>query len=159
MEREAAREVGWMLRSDRVAGLLLALLGAATVAEALRQLPIGTLSNPGPAYAPVLIAALLVALGIVTAVSGRHSPRLASIDWSELPHALRVLAGMGFAALALEWLGFRLAALALLLFYLGVAERRPLIPTLAWSFGLALGTHYLFARLLKVPLPIGLFGI
>jgi putative tricarboxylic transport membrane protein len=159
MEREAPRELDRALRSDRVAGLLLALLGAASAAEALRQLPIGSLANPGPAYAPVLIGGLLVLLGIVTAAAGRHSPHLARLDWSELPHALRVLAGMVFAALALEPLGFRLTALALLLFYLGIAERRPLAATLAWSFGLALATHYLFVRLLRVPLPIGLFGI
>jgi putative tricarboxylic transport membrane protein len=147
------------LRSDRVAGVLLALLGAASGAEAIRLLPIGTLGNPGPAYAPVLVGALLAVLGTAIALSARDSPKLASLDWSELPHALRVLAGAGFAAIALEPLGFRIAALALLLFYLGIAERRPLMPTLAWSFGLAIGVHYLFVRLLKVPLPVGVFGI
>lgn len=147
------------MRSDRVAGALLALLGAASCVEAMRLLPIGTLSEPGPAYAPVLVGTLLVVLGMAVAVSTGGAPRLASLDWSELPHALRVLAGIGFAALALEPLGFRITALTLLLFYLGVAERRPLVATLAWSFGLALGTHYVFVRLLRVPLPDGVFGI
>ena len=147
------------MRSDHVAGSLLALLGAASGAEAIRLLPIGTLSNPGPAYAPVLVGTLLVLLGMTIALPDRHSARLVSLGWSELPHALRVLAGVAFAALALEPLGFRITAVALLLFYLGVAERRPLIATLAWSFGLALGIHYVFARLLRVPLPVGVFGI
>jgi hypothetical protein len=127
--------------------------------EALRLLPVGTLSNPGPAYAPVLIGSLLCGLGLVIAIPAGQSARLASLDWSELPHASRVLAGVGFAALALEPLGFRLTALALLLFYLGIAERRPVAATLAWSFGLALGLHYVFVRLLRVPLPDGVFGI
>jgi hypothetical protein len=127
--------------------------------EALRLLPIGTLSNPGPAYAPVLFGTLLFGLGLAIAFPARHSARLMSLDWSELPHACRVLAGVAFAALALEPLGFRITALALLLFYLGVAERRPLAATLAWSLGLALGLHYLFVRLLRVPLPDGVFGI
>jgi hypothetical protein len=46
-----------------------------------------------------------------------------------------------------------------LLFLIGVVERRPALPTLAVSIGLAFGTHLVFARWLKVPLPIGVLGI
>jgi putative tricarboxylic transport membrane protein len=147
------------LRGDRVAGLLLALIGTAGAAEAIRQLPFGTLSQPGPAYAPFLVSVLLIVLGLATAAGGRSSPRRSAIGWSELPHAVRVIGGIAFAALAIERLGYRLTALALLLFYLGIAGRRPVAATLAVAFGLAFGTHYLFARLLKVPLPAGPLGL
>jgi putative tricarboxylic transport membrane protein len=148
-----------LLRADRVAGLLLALIGTAGAAEAIRQLPFGSLSQPGPAYAPFLVSALLIVLGLVTAAGGRRSPGLSTIGWPELPHAVRVIGGIAFAALAIEGLGYRLTALALLLFYLGIADRRPVAATLAVAFGLAFGTHYLFARLLKVPLPAGPLGL
>jgi hypothetical protein len=147
------------VRADRVVGLLLALVGTAGAAEAIRQLPFGTLSQPGPAYAPFLVSILLIVLGLVTAAGGRSSPRLSAIGWTELPHAVRVIGGIGFAALAIERLGYRPTALALLLFYLGIADRRPVAPTLAVAFGLAFGTHYLFVRLLKVPLPAGPLGL
>ena len=157
-EEEPANPGSW-LRSDRVAGLILALVGTVGAAEAIRQLPFGTLSQPGPAYAPFLVSVLLIVLGLATAAGGRSSPSLSAIGWSELPHALRVIGGIAFAALAIERLGYRLTALALLLFYLGIAGRRPVGPTLAVAFGLAFGTHYLFVRLLKVPLPAGPLGL
>jgi putative tricarboxylic transport membrane protein len=149
---------GTWLRGGRVTGLLFVLLGAVAAIEAVRELPLGTLGQPGPAYAPVLISSLLAVLGLSMTWTGGSSLDLTASDWSGLPHALRVVGGIIFAALALERLGYRLTALALLLFYLGVAERRPLLPTLAWSLGLAFGTHFLFVRLLKVPLPVGPFG-
>lgn len=147
------------MHSDRVAGLLLALIGAAAGAEALRLLPIGGLSNPGPAYVPVVIGTVLFGLGVAVTFSGSSSPRLSEIGWPELPHAVRVLAGVTFAALALEPLGFRLTAFVLLAFYLGIAERRPVVPTVAWSAGVALVLHYLFVGLLRVPLPNGVLGL
>lgn len=146
------------MRSDRVAGLFLALIGATASAEALRLLPIGRLSNPGPAYAPVLIGTLLCGFGVAVALSGSSSPRLPELGWRELPHAVGVLAGVTFAALALEPLGFQVTAFALLAFYLGIAERRPVVPSLAWSAGLTLALHFLFVELLRVPLPNGVLG-
>jgi hypothetical protein len=150
--------LGALFSADLLAGVLLALVGIAGAAEAIRQLPFGTLAQPGPAYAPFLVSLLLIALGFITAASGRRSQRLAAICWSELPHALRVIGGTAFAALGIERLGYRLTALALLLFYLGIADRRPLAPTLAVACGLAFGTYYLFSRLLRVSLPIGPLG-
>jgi hypothetical protein len=59
----------------------------------------------------------------------------------------------------LETLGFRLTLLAVLLFLIGVVERRRLLPTLAVSLGLSFGLHAVFSQWLKVPLPIGLLGL
>jgi len=39
-----------------------------------------------------------------------------------------------------------------------VLERRPWLTTLVLTAIVALGSHYVFARLLRVPLPIGVFG-
>ena len=148
---------GW-LRSDRVAGALLFLLGAFAAVQSL-SLPLGSLAEPGPGYAPLLLAALLAAFGLAILVMGGASARLPELDWSELPHALLILGGGAFLTLALEPLGYRLSTLALLLFYLGVVERRSILATLAVSAGMAFGSYYLFATLLKVPLPTGPLGL
>ena len=146
------------MRSDRVAGALLFLLGAFAGAQSL-ALPLGSLAEPGPGYAPLLLSLLLAGLGLAVVLTGGASARLPELAWSELPHALLVLGGGIFATLTLEPLGYRLSTLALLLFSLGVVERRSLPATLAVSAGMAFGSYYLFATLLKVPLPTGPFGL
>jgi hypothetical protein len=145
------------LRSDRIAGLLLALLGVAVAVESL-DLPLGTLANPGAAFAPLILAGILAVLGVLTLLAGGDSPGIGALDWSDLPHGAKVIAGAAFAALALEPLGYRLTMLALMLGFLGVVERRSLPATLLVSFGMAFGTYWLFADVLKTPLPIGPLG-
>jgi threonine/homoserine/homoserine lactone efflux protein len=55
-------------------------------------------------------------------------------------------------------LGFVLTMSLLLLGLTAVVERRPLIPSLAFSVGTALVAFLLFSWLLKSPLPRGPFG-
>jgi len=139
-------------RSDRLAAIALLAL-AAWVAWECRSLPLGTLARPGPAAWPLALAGLLALLTPFIFFSGSRAPLP---RFEEKWHALAVLAAGAFAATALEPLGYRLTMLAVLLFLLGVVERRSIVATLIVSLGLALGTHYLFAGLLKVPLPAGL---
>ena len=74
-------------------------------------------------------------------------------------HAVLVIAGIAAAALAFGFLGYRLTILGLLLFFLGVVERKPFIVVLLISFGLSFGSHALFVHVLKVPLPSGPWGL
>jgi hypothetical protein len=145
-------------RSDRVAAVLLLVLSAAILWQC-RRLPLGTLAEPGPAAWPGLLALFLAALALAILAGGRGSPTLSAIAWSEKRHAAALILAGGFAALMLETLGFRLTLLAVLLFLIGVVERRRLLPTLAVSLGLSFGLHAVFSQWLKVPLPIGLLGL
>lgn len=150
------RSVFW--RCDRVAAIALLILAAAAAWQS-RLLPFGDLSQPGPAAWPLTLALLLAALSLAIFLGGGASTPLRALHWGEKWHALAVLGAVAFAAAALETLGFRLAILASLLFLIGAVERRPLLPTLLVSFGLSFGTHFVFSSWLKVPLPIGLFGL
>lgn len=147
------------MASDRFAGALLAALGLTAVVEVLLRLPLGSFADPGPGYAPAILGGLLAVMGAIIAMSGGASAPLRALGWAELPHAARVIGGVIFAALAFEPLGYRLTTLALLLFFLGVIERRSIVATLSVAFGFALASHYLFATLLRVPLPSGPWGI
>lgn len=145
------------LRSDRFAGLLLAAAGAFAAWESIK-LPLGSLADPGPGYFPLVLAALLVLGGLLVAAFDSSSPAVRSVRWQEWRHALAILGTGGFAALAIEPLGYRLTVVVMLVFLLGVVERKPPLPVAAISAGVALGSWWLFATVLRVPLPIGNFG-
>ncbi len=121
--------------------------------------------GPGPGFFPFwlgLVGAALTAGTIVQLWRGSTDLPEEDTAWPDRAGALRaglLLMGTCAAALALEPLGFRLTAFAFtiaLLLALGV--RRPVVIAvfaLASSFGL----FHVFYYWLKVPLPMGSFGM
>ena len=81
------------------------------------------------------------------------------MEWDESGRALAILAACGVAAYALERLGFRITMAALLVFFLGVMERRHPVRVVVVSLGFAFIAYYLFATLLRVPLPVSPWGV
>ncbi|HWP34961.1 MAG TPA: tripartite tricarboxylate transporter TctB family protein [Thermodesulfobacteriota bacterium] len=146
-----------MLTADRLAGLALFGLALLIVWQA-RGLPFGSLRQPGPGYAPTLLALVLALLGLVVAAAGRDSPPLRALRWPEARRAGVILAACAAAAFALERLGFRLTVLLLTGLLVGAVERRPPLLAAAVAVALSLGSYFLFATLLKVPLPRGPLG-
>jgi putative tricarboxylic transport membrane protein len=146
------------LRSDQCAGLMLIAL-ATYVGWMNRVYPLGTLQEPGPGYVPLILAIFLGVMGLLVVIGGRHSASLASIDWRERWRAIAILVACAFAAYGLERLGYRITMAALLVFFLGALERKhpAIVLTVALSF--AFVTYYLFATLLRVPLPVSRWGV
>ena len=145
------------LRSDQVSGLMLVAL-ALYVWWMNRAYPIGSLSEPGPGYMPLLLAIFMGAMGLLVALSGAKSMPLAAMEWTEAKRAIALLIACGVAAYALERLGYRITMAALLIFFLGVMERRKPMMVAAVGIGFSLVTFYLFATLLRVPLPVSPWG-
>jgi putative tricarboxylic transport membrane protein len=146
-----------MLTVDRVAGAALVALAVFVLWQS-RALPLGTLGNPGPAFMPVVLALLLLAGGVALAALGGSAARVGTLGFHEWRHALAIVGACGFAALALERLGYRLTILAVLLFLLAVVERKRPLAALVFAVAFAAGTFILFDRILRVPLPRGPFG-
>lgn len=142
--------------SDRISGAALVLLAFLVVWES-RALPIGGFGNPGPGALPVGLAAILGALGALTAWRGA-GPTLGAIPWPEKARAFGILAIVAFAAAAIEQLGYRLTMLVVVIFLLRVLERKGWLATTVAALGLSLGSYGLFATLLRTPLPVGPFG-
>jgi hypothetical protein len=141
---------------DRVGGGALIGVALLTLEETYRlRLPFGSLQNPGPAYVPTLLALLVLGFGILTVVFGARAERLVDVGWREWRHGAVILGVCAFMALALERLGFRLTIFVALAALLGLLERRGWLTTLLFSAGFALGSFYLFATVLRVPLPRG----
>ena len=147
-----------MLTTDRVAGGALALIALVVFWES-RKLPLGSFRNPGPAYMPMVLAAILLVFGTLLVVTGGRASAFRGVSWAEWRHAVAIFAVCVFAALALERLGYRTTVTLALAFLLGGVERRGVVFTAAFSLALALGTFLLFDTLLRVPLPRGPYGL
>jgi hypothetical protein len=145
------------LRDDQVSGAALALAGAA-IAWQSWQYPMGSVAAPGPGYLPFALGIALCACGALVALAGGRSLPFRWQRFDDGPKGLAILAGLAFAALALERLGYRITIAVLLVYYLRVLERRPWARTLVLTAIVSLGSYDLFARWLRVPLPVGMFG-
>jgi len=146
------------LRDDQITGAALAVVGALVALQSW-QYPIGSLAEPGAGYLPFALGIALGVFGALIVAAGGRSPPFRWERFGDGLKGLAILAGLAFAALALERLGYRITIAVLLLYYLGVVERRAWITTLVLTVVVSLGSHYVFARLLRVPLPIGVFGL
>jgi hypothetical protein len=79
--------------------------------------------------------------------------------WPELTRAIVILVTCGFGALALEHLGYRLTVCALLVFFLGVVERKKAWVVASVAIGFSVISYLVFATWLRVPLPRGPWGV
>lgn len=148
---------GWRLRSDQFSGTLLLAL-AAYVAWENRVYPLGTLQEPGPGYMPLLLAIFIGAMGLLVALWGGQSTPLADMRWTESTRAVVILVACGVGAFALERIGYRITVIALLIFFIGVLERRHPLAVLLVSFGFGFASQYIVGDLLLVPLPRSPWG-
>jgi putative tricarboxylic transport membrane protein len=145
------------LRNDQLSGLMLFAL-AVFVGWENRAYPLGSLQEPGPGYTPLIVAVFLGITGLLIALKGGSPQRLTEMEWPEARRAAMILAGCAVATYALEHLGYRITITALLVFFLGVMERKkPLtVATVAILFSLL--SYYFIGTLLRVPLPRGTWG-
>jgi hypothetical protein len=142
------------LRSDQVSGLVLTAI-AVFVGWANRAYPLGSLAEPGPGYTPLVIAVFLGVTGLLIALKGVSSRPLREVRWPEARRAAMILAACGLATYALEHIGYRITIAALLVFFLGVMERRKPAAVAVVAIGFSLLSYYLIGTLLRVPLPLG----
>jgi len=145
------------MTTDRLSAGILALFALLVIWQS-HELPLGTFHRPGPGYAPVVLAALLLFFAILIMVTAGRAPKLCSIQWTEGRHAAAILASCVFAVLAIERLGYRCTMLAMLVGLLRLVERRGWVMSFAFALALSFGSFFLFHTLLRVPLPLGPLG-
>ena len=145
------------VRRDHIAGLFF-IVGGVAIWLLSGDLPIGSLSFPGAGMMPKLVIAIMVMLALVALIAAGSSPSLRDIDWSDAPHALRVLA-VAIPAVALyTTAGFVITMTVMLFALLFVIERKSLLVSTVFSVGVAGFAYVMFGTFLKSPLPQGILG-
>ena len=153
---------------QRVGATVLIATGVFFIWRSVVDLPLGTIDNPGPAAMPLMLAVLLVIFSLWSlsgGTSGLLDPEEAgdadetAAESGGIRHAILIIAAMVAAGVALDRIGYRLTILCLLLFFLGLVERKPILIALLVSIALSFGSHALFVHVLKIPLPSGPMGI
>lgn len=145
------------LRRDHVAGGIAVAAGAIVLAVS-SDLPFGTLASPGAGMLPTLIIVLLMVFGAVLFARAGESPPFQDAAWTDLPHAVRVVAVAAAAVALYTVLGFLVTTAVLLFVLTFLVERRPFLPVAAFSIGVTALAYALFSLLLKTPLPRGMMG-
>jgi len=147
-----------------IGAIAIIAVGALFIGFAVKDLPLGTIDDPGPAAMPLLLGGLTILFALWSLGAG-SAGLLASAGEEDGPapgerwHAVRIVAAMAAAAVLLAPLGYRLTILALLVFFLVLVERKPLLPAVAVSVALSFGSHALLWHVLKVQLPAGPWGL
>jgi TctA family transporter len=80
------------------------------------------------------------------------------VKWPEATRAAVILIACAVGAFALERIGYRLTMFAMLVFFLGVLERRRPVPVALVALGFSLGSFYVVGDLLHVQLPRSPWG-
>jgi hypothetical protein len=146
-----------ILRRDHIAGAAF-VIGGALVLALSGDLPVGSMAMPGAGMLPKLVLGLMLAFGLVLIARAGESPAIATVSWTDLPHAVRVVALTAVAVALYTVLGFIITMSLLLFALLFAVERRPFVPAAVFSLGVTVVAYLLFATLLKSPLPRGLIG-
>jgi putative tricarboxylic transport membrane protein len=145
--------------NDSVVGAFLIALALAILVH-IQSYPLIPGQNYGPALFPGVIAVGLIGCGVLLVVRGLRArpPLFEILDWMRNPvtltNFLAVCAVLVFYVIAADPLGFMpTAALCLLALFLKLKVR--LLPAVIVAISSTLVIHFLFYKLLRVPLPWG----
>jgi putative tricarboxylic transport membrane protein len=129
------------------------------------SLPLEDALGPGPGFFPLWLAVLGMTLAAMLIIQVSRHDQMAFADAIATPNGgavlriFSILAGIAAAAALIDWLGFRLVALGFCTLLLpAVGARNPFVVIVFALLG-SFGVFHVFYQWLKVPLPIGAFGV
>lgn len=150
-------------REQQVACVCLLGVFLAALAISL-DYPFSDTLGPGPGFFPVALAILGAVLTIVVLVQVARG-ELANERAAALPRGraawrtASVIAALALATALLELVGYRLVMATFVVVILLVLGARSPVAVLLTALAGSLGVFHVFYYWLKVPLPIGVFGI
>jgi putative tricarboxylic transport membrane protein len=148
--------------SDTVVGAGFVAAGALIIAGTMHYPPLDG-GYPGPSLFPRILGGLMVAFGGLVGLKGlRTGDTTQEVEWLLLHkstgfiNAVFVLVGVAAYILFVEKLGFLLMG-ALLLFVVMWRLKVPPLKALLVAVVFNTIVHFLFYKIMRVPLPLGIF--
>ena len=147
--------------SDTVVGAGFVAAGALIIAGTVNY-PTLEAGHPGPSLFPRILGGLMAVFGGLVSVQGlRNRDATEDVDWVRLHrnpafiNAMFVLAGVLAYILFVDKLGFLVTG-ALLLFVVMWRLKVPILQAFIVAVVFNAVVHFLFAKIMRVPLPMGM---
>jgi hypothetical protein len=152
-----------MRAASLISSAVWVVLGLAVCGYALR-LRLWDAAGPASGFLPFLAGTVFAGAGLVLLIrEWAAGPRPGGPPfWADATGRTRVglvVAGLVAMALLMPTLGFLLAAIVVMVFLLGLTERRRLGSSVLLAVVSSLLIYWLFVSLLQVRLPRGLLGL
>jgi putative tricarboxylic transport membrane protein len=150
-----------MTKQERRAGIFLVLLGVAVMYYAVVNLSLGSLTQPGPGLFPFISGAGITILSTVWILINLKFEIKSEPLWEKGELLLPLIAALIiilYAAL-MDTLGYILSTVAFLVAWQYFIEREKWVKTALITIIGTVVMYLLFANLLSVPLPEGIFSI
>ncbi|CVK19451.1 MULTISPECIES: tripartite tricarboxylate transporter TctB family protein [Sporomusa] len=147
-----------MTKQERMAGLLLVLLGMAVVYYGFSVLTVGTIQEPGPGFFPAICGTGIVILSVIWFITSLKTEACAAPLWEKGAWLSPLIAVILIAVYAsiMEILGYILATIVFLIAWQQAIEREKWLKTGIIAIVGTTVMYVLFAYLLGVPLPEGI---
>jgi putative tricarboxylic transport membrane protein len=152
-----------MKRYDRICSVIFFVLAGVLIWQSL-LIPVGRFGKPGPGFLPLMIGVMLALLSALLWIeAGLRKPSQARVAFfvgeGKWPSVLLTVSLLLAYALLIEFLGFILCSLLLLLLLFRFVGRQKWWLVLTETVLVTLAAHVIFKVGLKVQLPGGLFRI
>lgn len=153
-----------MKRTYQITGAVFLVFSAFVAYESWVGLRFYTSLGPGPGFFPFWLSIIQGGLGatmIYHATFTRSDPMAPDFFASRKGYLkdVAIILALVASIFFMDKLGFRLTMLAFYLFLLFALGRVNLIATVLVALAGSFGVYHVFVQWLKVPLPIGNFGI
>lgn len=143
------------LNADMIAGIFFVLIGACFLIGSF-DLPYGTWRKIGPGAFPALVAASLVAMGILVFVTGKRQTRVAVPLGFQAQKLLVIIASIVVFGLVMR--GGGLLPAVLCCSFIAALASRPFQPVRMAIYGVVLGAACSLAFIQGLGMPVAMIG-
>ena len=134
-----------------IAAVIPLLFGVTAVIGSL-QLGVGEFTDPGPGMWPLIISAIVVACSLALLIGGKRFWDAEAFSMTSLRVLYATLSLIAFAVV-LPYIGFEIATVVLLFFWMKVLGRERWLISIILPVVVTAAFWLLFVLLLRIPLP------
>ncbi|MCX7856910.1 MAG: tripartite tricarboxylate transporter TctB family protein [Deltaproteobacteria bacterium] len=149
---------------ETLSGLIIFIIGLFTILLSLKM-PVGTFRTAGSGLFPLCLGVIMTILSSYITISGLSKKKEGNKETRDTVKcekaSKQILAFLLFTALwvfLFDLIGFAIFSFLLVASLTWLLGARKLLTNILFSISVAVGSYFLFVKLLKIPLPKGILG-